>query len=153
MNISRRELFTKLGMSTAVVAVLASLPKIVWAKWSEKAFGAVDLKSAITAKYGSMSITDSDKVVLGAPEIAENGAVVPITVSSTLANIKSMSIFVEKNPSPLVATFNMSENSVDKVSIRIRMGTTSKVILLVEADGKLYRASQEVKVTIGGCGG
>jgi len=153
MKISRRDLFVKLGKGAAYVAVLASLPKIAWAKWNAKAFASTDLKAAIEAKYGSMSISDSDKVILDAPEIAENGSVVPITVSSSLPNVSSMSIFVEKNPTPLVTSFAMGKNSINEVSIRIRMGTTSNVILLVEADGKLHRAQQEVKVTIGGCGG
>jgi len=153
MKISRRDLFVKLGKSAAYVAVLASLPKIVWAKWNQKAFVATDLKAAIAGKYGNMSIIDSDKVILDAPEIAENGAVVPVNVSSTLANVTSMSLFVEKNPTPFVTSFTMGKGSINEVAIRIRMGKTSNVILLVEADGKLHRAKQEVKVTIGGCGG
>jgi sulfur-oxidizing protein SoxY len=153
MNISRRKLLLKLGQGTAYMALIASLPKVAWAKWNEKAFVATELQTAITAKYGVMPISDSDKVKLKAPCIAENGAVVPVTISSTMDNVKSMSLFVEHNPSPLVTSFNLGKGSVASVSVRIRMGKTSDIIALVEADGKLYRTKKAVKVTIGGCGG
>ncbi len=153
MKISRRELFNRIGRGAAYLAVLSSFPTVIWAKWNKAAFMADELQAAINAKYGGMSIIDSEQVVLDAPEIAENGAVVPIKFRSSLNNIKSMSVFVEKNPLPLVASFNLGKGSSSNISVRIRMGTTSKVIVLAESDGKLYRASQEVKVTIGGCGG
>ena len=153
MKISRRKLFGTIGRGAAYIAVLTSFPSIVWAKWNKTAFASTDLKAAIAARYGDMSITDSDKITLEAPEIAENGAVVPIKFKSSFDDVKSISVFVEKNPSPLVATFNLGEGGSCHVSVRIRMGKTSNVIVLFEVDGKLYRASQEVKVTIGGCGG
>ena len=153
MKFSRRKFFTTIGKGAACLAVLSSLPSVVWAKWNGSAFAATDLTAAIDAKYPGLTIEDSDKVSLKAPAIAENGAVVPVSVKSSLDNIRSISLFVVKNPSPLISTFNLSEHSVADVSIRIRMGTTSEVIALVEADGKLYRATSTVKVTIGGCGG
>jgi len=92
-------------------------------------------------------------VKIKAPDIAENGAVVPITVSSTLPDIESISIIAAKNPSPLAASFQLSSMSEGYVSTRIKMGKTSNVIAVVKSGGKLYSATQEVKVTIGGCGG
>ncbi|MFT6732178.1 MAG: sulfur-oxidizing protein SoxY [Polaribacter sp.] len=153
MTISRRNFFSSLGTSAAYLAVLSSLPSIAWAKWNIKAFTAPNLDAAIKVNYGDLPIVDSLMVKLKAPSIAENGAVVPITVESKLANTKSISLFVPDNPTPLVAKFNFSENSVAKVKTRIRMGKTSEVIALVEANGKLHRAGKAVKVTIGGCGG
>jgi len=153
MSISRRSFFSKLGKSAAYLAVLSSLPSIAWAKWNLKAFTAPNLDAAIKINYGDLPIVDSDLVKLKAPAIAENGAVVPITVESNLANTKSISLFVPDNPGPLVVKFNLGASSIPKVKTRIRMGKTSEVIALVEADGKLHRARQAVKVTIGGCGG
>ncbi|PCI64684.1 MAG: thiosulfate oxidation carrier protein SoxY [Gammaproteobacteria bacterium] len=153
MSISRRSFFSNLGKSVAYLAVLSSLPRIAWAKWNIKAFTAPNLDAAIKINYGDLPIVDSDLVKLKAPAIAENGAVVPITVESKLANTKSISLFVPDNPGPLVVKFNLGPSSVAKIKTRIRMGKTSEVIALVEADGKLHRARQAVKVTIGGCGG
>ncbi len=153
MKVSRRKLLGNISRGVASLVVISSLPSIIWAKWNKTAFAANELNNAISAKYGNMPVIDSDQVVLEAPEIAENGAVVPIKFSSYLKNVKSISVFVEKNPLPLVAAFNLGKGSSTSISVRIRMGTTSKVIVLAESDGKLHRTSQEVKVTIGGCGG
>lgn len=153
MTVSRRKFFINLGKSAGYLALLTSLPQLAWAKWNDKAFAAKSLDLAIKEKYGAMSIIDGKEVNLKAPAIAENGAVVPIKVKTDLANVKNISLFVRDNPSPLVATLNLGPNSFANIQIRIRMGKTSEVIALVEADGKLYRATQQVKVTIGGCGG
>ena len=123
-----------------------------FAEWVEAAFKA-DSYSGALAAIGSSELTLSDKVKLKAPEIAENGAVVPIQVSSTLENIESISILVEKNPTPLTAQFKMFPGLKPDFKIRVRMGETSKVIAVVKAGGKSYSAESEVKVTIGGCGG
>jgi sulfur-oxidizing protein SoxY len=88
-----------------------------------------------------------------APDFAENGAVVPVTVSSTLSNVEAISIIASNNPSPLTSTYVLTSASVPFVSTRIKLGKTSNVMAVVKADGKLYSASKEVKVTIGGCGG
>jgi len=87
------------------------------------------------------------------PDIAENGAVVPVTVSTELENVESISIVVDNNPTPLAASFDMSPSMLATVSVRIKMGQSSDVRAIVKADGKLYSTTKEVKVTIGGCGG
>ena len=153
MTLSRRKFITTLGKTTGFVALVASLPKLAWAKWNTAAFKATDLQSAIKAKYGDLPLAESSSVKLSAPKIAENGTVVPIKVKSNLANVKNISIFVEKNPSPLVCTFHIGPNTEADIQTRIRMGESSDVIVVVEADGKLHSATQNVKVTIGGCGG
>jgi sulfur-oxidizing protein SoxY len=148
MNLTRR-LFIR--GAAAAVALLA-LPRALLA-WPAKAFEAKSSSDAMDALFGSTDATESSAVVLGAPDIAENGAVVPISVSSTLDKVESISIIVDKNPSPLAASFDLGPGAVADVSTRLKMGKTSNVIAVVKADGKLYSAQKEVKVTIGGCGG
>ena len=88
-----------------------------------------------------------------APDIAENGAVVPVTVESTMKDVQSISIVAEKNALPLIASFDLGAGALPYVSTRIKMGSTMNVQALVKAGGKVYEAKKEVKVTIGGCGG
>lgn len=149
---TRRQFMSTLTKTIGLMAAVVAWPKIVWANWSAQAFQAETLDAAISAKYGSLPIEETDALTLKAPAIAENGAVVPITVTTELP-VKNISLFVENNPSPLACSFNIQSRMAADVSVRIRMGETSNLIVLAEADGKLYRTTQEVKVTIGGCGG
>ena len=153
MKMDRRGFLSNLLKGAACIVTVASLPRLALAAWNEKAFKAETLEGAMSSKYPGLEFVDSSAIKLKAPAIAENGAVVPITVESKLANTKSISLFVPDNPGPLVVKFNFGAGSVPKVKTRIRMGKTSEVIALVEADGKLHRTRQAVKVTIGGCGG
>ncbi len=153
MTVSRRKFFINLGKTAGYIALVTSLPQIAWAKWNEKAFTATNLDAAIKEKFGDLDIVDSGDVKLKAPSIAENGAVVPVKVKTDLTNVKSISLLVKDNPIPLVTTLHIGPDSLAEIQIRIRMGKTSEVVALVEANGKLHRATQLVKVTIGGCGG
>jgi sulfur-oxidizing protein SoxY len=121
-------------------------------KYPEDAFRQKSDKDAIKALYGS-SAEASDKVKLDAPEIAENGAVVPISVTTTLENVTSISFLVSGNPNALAASYAIPQGTVPSVANRLKMQQTSNVIAIVEAGGKLYSATKEVKVTVGGCGG
>jgi sulfur-oxidizing protein SoxY len=121
-------------------------------KYPEDAFKAKNEADAIKALYGK-SPEPSDKVKMDAPEIAENGAVVPISVSTTLADVTSIAFLVSENPVALVATYKIPAGTAPGVANRIKMARTSNVIVVVEAGGKLYSATKEVKVTVGGCGG
>jgi sulfur-oxidizing protein SoxY len=121
-------------------------------KYPEDAFKAKSDADAIKSLYGKTA-EPSDKVKLDAPEIAENGAVVPISVSTTLADVTSISFLVSENPNALVASYKIPAGTVPSVANRIKMAKTSNVIVVVEAGGKLYSATKEVKVTVGGCGG
>ena len=147
-NITRRALLKSLGF----MSVIAMMPKLALAAWPKNAFEDDSVDAAIIELYGTNG-EPSDQVELKAPDIAENGAVVPISVRTDLLDVESISIYVEKNPNPLAATFELSESSLPDVSTRIKMGTTSNVIAAVKAGEKVYTVSQEVKVTIGGCGG
>lgn len=121
-------------------------------KYPEAAFKAKSEADAIKALYGKTA-EPSDKVKMDAPEIAENGAVVPISVTTTLADVTSISFLVSENPVALVASYRIPAGTLPNVANRIKMARTSNVIVVVEAGGKLYSANKEVKVTVGGCGG
>jgi sulfur-oxidizing protein SoxY len=121
-------------------------------KYPEDAFKQKNSDDAIKSLYGKTAEA-SDKVKLDAPEIAENGAVVPISVSSTLADVTSISILVVENPNALAASYKIPAGTMPNVANRLKMAKTSNVIAVVEAGGKLYSATKEVKVTVGGCGG
>lgn len=156
MNHNRRILLKgTLAAGATGIAISAGLltPKSVLAAWPKAAFEAKDVDSALNAALGNASTSESDKINLKAPDIAENGAVVPITVTSGIAGTESISILVANNASPLTASFNLGSNTEGYVSTRIKMGKTSDVIAVVKAGGQLYSAKKQVKVTIGGCGG
>ena len=139
---------------TALVGLMASAGLITQAEaaqWDKAAFEAKSVDDVVKA-LGGTAPTVSDKVTLRAPDIAENGAVVPVGVESTL-NATQMAILVEKNPSALAAMFILPAGSEAWASTRVKMGQTSNVIALVKSDGKWFMSSKEVKVTLGGCGG
>jgi sulfur-oxidizing protein SoxY len=121
-------------------------------KYPEGAFKQKSDADAIRALYGKTA-EPSDKVKLDAPEIAENGGVVPITVSSSLADVTSISILVSENPNALAASYRIPAGTLPSVANRLKMAKTTNVIAIVEAGGKLYSTTKEVKVTVGGCGG
>jgi sulfur-oxidizing protein SoxY len=121
-------------------------------KYPEDAFRQKNSDDAIKALYGKTAEA-SDKIKLDAPEIAENGAVVPVAVSSTLPDVTSISILVAENPNALVASYKIPAGTIPNVANRLKMAQTSNVIAVVEAGGKLYSTIKEVKVTVGGCGG
>jgi sulfur-oxidizing protein SoxY len=121
-------------------------------KYPEEAFKQKSDAEAIKLLYGKTAEA-SDKVKMDAPEIAENGAVVPISVTTTLADVTSIAFLVSENPNALIARYKIPAGTVPSVANRIKMAKTSNVIVLVEAGGKLYSATKEVKVTVGGCGG
>ena len=120
--------------------------------WPADAFKVKSEADALKALYGK-SAEASDKVSLDAPEIAENGAVVPIAVASTLPNVTGIAILVLENPNVLAAAYKLPAGTQASVSNRLKMAKTTKVLAVVESGGKLYSATKEVKVTVGGCGG
>jgi sulfur-oxidizing protein SoxY len=121
-------------------------------KYPEEAFKQKSDAEAIKLLYGKTA-EPSDKVKMDAPEIAENGTVVPVSVTTTLADVTSIAFLVSENPNALIASYKIPAGTVPSVANRIKMAKTSNVIVLVEAGGKLYSATKEVKVTVGGCGG
>jgi sulfur-oxidizing protein SoxY len=156
MNTKRR-LFLKGSMAAGVAGVAASAglltPQMVLAAWPQAAFDAKSVPDALTAAVGSADAAESGDIKIKAPDIAENGAVVPVTVSTGMSGVESISILASANATPLTSSFNLAGNTVPFVSTRIKMGKTADVVAVVKAGGKLYSAKKEVKVTIGGCGG
>jgi len=120
--------------------------------YPDDAFKAKSDADAIKSLYGKTA-EPSDKVKLDAPEIAENGAVVPISVSAGLPDVTSISLLVSENPNALAASYRIPAGTMPSVSNRLKMAKTTNVIAIVESGGKLYSATKEVKVTVGGCGG
>jgi sulfur-oxidizing protein SoxY len=121
-------------------------------KYPDDAFKAKTEADAIKVLYGK-SAEASDKIKLDAPEIAENGAVVPVSVTTTLPDVTSISFLVSENPVVLVASYKIPAGTMPSVANRIKMAKTSNIIVVVEAGGKVYSTTKEVKVTVGGCGG
>jgi sulfur-oxidizing protein SoxY len=155
MNILRRNVLKGAGAAGAVsVAMAAGLLKpgaVFAADWNKAAFESKDLGAVMNA-VGGVGAAAGD-ISVKAPDIAENGAVVPVEITSNIAGTESITIIGEKNTQPLIAQFNLSNGAQGYVSTRIKMGNTSNVRALVKAGGKMYTAAKEVKVTIGGCGG
>lgn len=156
MNTKRRTFLKGAGAaSTVVVAVAAGLLKpteLLAAEWNKAAFDAKGVPDALKA-LNSAGAADSKDITIKAPDIAENGSVVPVEVTSKIAGTTNIALLVEKNPSPLTANFDLANGADGYVSTRIKMGQTSNVRVVVKAGGKSYTAVKEVKVTIGGCGG
>lgn len=155
MNALRRNVLKgATGASAVAVAVAAGLitPSRVLAGAPRAAFDARSLADAMKG-MGLPAASDSKDIAIKAPDIAENGAVVPVEVSSSIAGTTAIAILAEKNNTPLVADFEFMGGTQGYVSTRIKMGATALVRAVVTAGGKTYTAAKEVKVTIGGCGG
>ena len=144
-----------LKQSAAVVGLLAStglFPQYAFA-YNKVAFEAKNLAEVLKA-VGAGAPVESKDVTIGGPDIAENGAVVPLTASTTLSGVKQMLILVEKNPAAMIAMFNVTDSVEANFATRAKMGQSSDVYAVaVMADGKTFFEKKEVKVTLGGCGG
>jgi sulfur-oxidizing protein SoxY len=130
---------------------LLTAPRTDAADWNKAAFESKALNDVLKG-LGAANAAESRDIAITAPDIAENGAVVPIAVTSKIPNTQSISIVAEKNPFPLAATFDVANGAEGYASVRLKLGQTSHVRAVVKADGKFYTASKEVKVTVGGCG-
>ena len=156
MNLSRRNAL-RAGGGAGVLAMLFAAGIIrpgesLAADWNDAAFSVKTLPEALRA-LGAQNPASSDAIQIKAPEIAENGAVVPVAVESRLPGTQSISLLIEKNPQPLAASFEFPAGTEPSVSTRVKMGESSNVYALVKADGKFYIAKKEIKITLGGCGG
>jgi sulfur-oxidizing protein SoxY len=141
-----------LGLLGALAAIGLLHPSAVRADSSRAAFDAKSVGQALS-EAGLGGAAESEQVQLEAPEIAENGAVVPIKVSSSLQRVDRIAILVEKNPTILSSVFDLPEGTAPMIVTRVKMAETCRIITAVRSDGKVYLAAKEVKVTLGGCGG
>ncbi len=156
MDARRREVLKAGGgagaLALAVAAGLIKPGEALAQEWNKAAFETKSVAETVKALGGSGSAL-SNAIEIAAPDIAENGAVVPIAVESKLPKTQAIAILIEKNPNTLSAEFDIPSGTDPFVSTRVKMGETSNVYALVIADGKYFHAVKEIKVTIGGCGG
>jgi len=155
MNDTRRSVLKGVwavgALASAVAAGLLS-PVRAFAAWNKNAFEAKSTIDAMRA-LGMSNAEDSKAIEIRAPDIAENGAVVPIDITSNIPGTTAISVFIEKNPFPYTGSFDVSQGAVPYVHLRVKIGESSPVRVVVAAGGKHYTSAKEVKVTIGGCGG
>ncbi len=123
------------------------------AGWNRTAFDARSLDDAMNGLDAVASTPSKDVTFVATPDIAENGAVVPVTVVSAIPSTQSIAILIEKNPNTLAAVFDLPAGTDPSITTRVKMAQTSNVYALVKAGGKFYVAHKEIKVTLGGCGG
>jgi sulfur-oxidizing protein SoxY len=145
MNRLRRALLAALALGLA-------RPFAALAAWNKEAFGAKTPGEALKG-LGIANATPSKDVIIDAPEIAENGAVVPVEISSAVPGTTALILVIEKNPFPLAARFDFRDGALPFAKLNVKMGETSDLRVLAEAAGRYYSATKEVKITIGGCGG
>jgi sulfur-oxidizing protein SoxY len=150
MRRPRRE-FMKL-VALMVTAELLPAGLVRAEEWNKAGFSAKKLDELYRV-LGVDAPQQSDQIVLNGPEIAENGAVVPLELESKLPNTEMLAVLIEKNPSPLAAIFTLATGTVPDIQTRVKMNETCDVYLLARVDGKFYYAVKEIKVTLGGCGG
>jgi sulfur-oxidizing protein SoxY len=156
MDVTRRTLLKGIGstgmLAAAIAAGVLKPTRVYAAEYNKVAFEAKDLAGGMKS-IGAASAADSKDLVLTAPEIAENGAVVSVTVESRIPGTSALAVFVEKNPMPLSAHFQFANGAQPFARVNVKMGQTSLLKAVAIANGKAYTTQKEVKVTMGGCGG
>lgn len=156
MNALRRILLKSAASSGAfgvlLVAGLLKPIRVLAAEWQRQAFTATSFNESLKA-YGAENSTESRDIIISAADISENGAQVPIDITSNIPGSQTMAVFVEKNPMPLAASLSFANGALPQVRLQLKMAETSRVRVVVKvAAGKIYHASREIKVTLGGCG-
>lgn len=155
MDALRRTLLKAAGAGASLAPLLAagllSPKRVLAAEWLRPAFAATTLNAALKA-YGGPASTENRDIVIGAPEIAENGAQVPVEITSNLPGDQTLAVFVEKNPTPLATALRFADGALPYVRLQLKIAESCRVRAVVQAaDGKAYHASREIKVTLGGC--
>ena len=150
-NLNKR-IFIKYLTTLFVTIASINIGKVL-ANWPSELFLGKNNIKVIKGITGNSSISESELINIKAPEIAENGAVVPVTVSTELPNVKNISLLVENNPSPLVSSIEINDQLSPYVSTRVKMAKTSNIIAIVSTSDGYFSTTRSIKVTIGGCGG
>lgn len=157
MNPDRRKALQQGGALTLYALLVAAgwLPAGTAGaqSWNKGAFETHSMDETLKALGATAPVQSKDVVFVSTPDIAENGAVVPVAITSNVPKTESIAILIEKNPNMLAAVFDIPAGTDPSVSTRVKMAQTSNVYALVKADGKYHVASKEIKVTLGGCGG
>ena len=155
-DLSRRRALQSAGAASLLATALAMgllRPSDALAEWNKSAFGAQTVNDVLK-NLGVVAPLESTEIAIKAPDIAENGAVVPIEIQSGIAGTKNIAVLIDKNPFPYAASFDVSQGALPFVALRVKIGESSNVrVVVAAADGKFYTAHKEIKVTIGGCGG
>ncbi len=146
---ARRRTILEAGF--ALLALMGLPAFLRAASWPKKAFERAAAREALVSLYGTDRTSPSDRVHLSAPLVAENGTVVPISIQTTLEDVRSISIVVDKNPRPLAATFEIPEGTIPAIDCRIKMGESSTVMAVVQTPAGLFSSVRDVTVTVGGC--
>jgi sulfur-oxidizing protein SoxY len=150
---TRRQMLARSGAVMAALAAAGALPTEAHAAWTQAAFDAKNMAEAVKA-FGGAAPVESKDVTVSGPDIAENGAVVPVGAATTLAGVKRLLILVEKNPNVLASVLEVSDSVEANYNTRVKMGQSSNVMAVaMMGDGKVFFAQKEIKVTLGGCGG
>ncbi len=150
---TRRQMLASSARVASLLAAAGFLPAIAHAAWPKAAFDAKSLADAVKALGGGAPVASTDVTITG-PDIAENGAVVPVGASTTAAGATRLLLLVEKNPNALAAVFELTDAIEPNISTRVKMAQTSNVYAVaMMSDGRVLYAAKEIKVTLGGCGG
>ena len=151
----KRRLFLKASLAAGAVGAVAGAglltPRAVLAAWNSAAFKAESIGDALKEGMGSDAMTDSAEIKIDAPDNPENGAAVPVKITTTLSGVQSIALLVEKNIKPLCGIFHLGKRMKPEISIRVKVGESADIIAVVKSGDKLYSARKAVKVTIGGC--
>lgn len=144
-------ILTRRNILKGLLATLALPRALLAAAWPKEAFHSTAASEALIGLLGTDQTTPSDDIVLGAPLVAEDGTIVPITVATTLPDVKSISVIVVNNPRPLAISFELGSATLPEIACRIKMAETSQVMAVVDTAGGIFSTSASVKVTLGGC--
>ena len=152
--LTRKELFNRISVSSVSVFAFGSLlpfPFRGLANWNQDAFHSRHYQKALESLYGSNVIEKTNNIKIQAPDVAENGASVPITVSTSIKGIETLSIFIENNPLPLIASYNLRQYAIPNFSVRVKIAKSSPIHVVVKSQGKLLSSSKKIHVSVGGC--
>lgn len=153
MDINRRRTFQSLVALTFTSLAGVLVPLRAVAAWPRTVFDAKTPKDLMDAMFKGAKIESSSSISLLAPELAENGGIVPITVEANLPNVETITILAEENPRALTSTYTLGKRVTGPISVRVKLAKTQNVTAVVQAGGKTYSATKKVTVSVGGCGG
>mgnify|MGYP001199208062 FL=1 len=148
----RRKFLKILTSSIATFATGFLMPIKALAEWNQAAFSAKNFNTAINAYFPDKNVHESDKIEIGVYDEVENGAVVPVKVETSLKNVKTITIFADKNPNPLIANFNLLQNCVPFISTRIKISEPSNIVVVINSNNKIYMTKKFIIVHENGCG-
>ena len=152
--LQRRTFLKKLSDSSLYILTIGAFlnyPLKGWAKWNQEAFQAKVFQKSVEAIYGSNFFEQTDQIIIEAPEVAENGLSVPLSVSSSINQVENLSIFIEDNPLPLIANYHLVEGMIPEFSVRVKVAKSSNIHILIKSGDKYYKNLRKIQVTSGGC--